>query len=121
MLWYSVRGQVCKGLVAKALSRARRDKTSVLLVAMPWAKLEHPSIQLGILKTILDRADVPTQTWSAYLDLPITSCAPTVAEAAPPLTHLGYETFHRLSYRDSIFSVPPFHDTAAKTLPILMS
>ena len=103
------------------MSRQRRDKTSVLLVAMPWARLEHPSIQLGILKTILNRGGVPTQTWSAYLDFAdhvVRSEA--AAKAAPPLTHLDYdEVASNYHIGDWIFSVPPFHDTTAKSLAYL--
>src|SRR6201995_189595 len=103
---------------SNSTSRQRRDRTSVLLVAMPWAKLEHPSIQLGILKTILDRGGVPTQTWSAYLDFAdhvVRSEA--AAKAVPPLTHLEYDDIaSNYHIGDWIFSVPPFHDTAAQSL-----
>lgn len=103
------------------MSRQRRDKTSVLLVAMPWAKLEHPSIQLGILKTILTGGGVPTRTWSAYLDFAdhvVRSEA--AAKTAPPLTHRDYDDVaSNYHIGDWIFSVPPFHDTAAKSLAYL--
>ena len=40
----------------------------VLLVAMPWARLEHPSIQLGLLKSILRRPALRRAQRHFYLD-----------------------------------------------------
>src|SRR4051812_36969832 len=104
------------GIRSISTSRRQLDRASVLLVAMPWAKLEHPSIQLGILKTILDSGGVPTQTWSAYLDFAdYVLRSEAAAKAAPPLTHLDYDDVaSNYHIGDWIFSVPPFHDTAAK-------
>ncbi len=39
----------------------------VILIAMPWAGITDPSIQLGILKSLLDRARVPCTPMSLNL------------------------------------------------------
>jgi len=39
----------------------------VILIAMPWAGITYPSIQLGILKSLLDRARVPCTPMSLNL------------------------------------------------------
>lgn len=99
------------------MSRQGRGKTPVLLIAMPWAKLEHPSIQLGVLKAALDASSVRTETWSAYLDFADFVVRKEIfTEETNPLTHLDYDdvaTNYHIG--DWIFSVPPFHDTTPKT------
>ncbi|HTP20834.1 MAG TPA: RiPP maturation radical SAM C-methyltransferase [Solirubrobacteraceae bacterium] len=40
----------------------------VLLLSMPWDQLEYPSIQLGILLAVLERAGVPAEVRSLNLD-----------------------------------------------------
>src|SRR5438045_3258863 len=42
--------------------------SGVLLLSMPWDELEYPSIQLGILLAVLERAGIPAQTRSLNLD-----------------------------------------------------
>ena len=39
----------------------------VILIAMPWAGITYPSIQLGILKSLLDRSGVPCTPMSLNL------------------------------------------------------
>jgi ribosomal peptide maturation radical SAM protein 1 len=40
----------------------------VLLLSMPWEQLENPSIQLGLLGSVLERAGIPAATRSLNLD-----------------------------------------------------
>ena len=40
----------------------------MLLLSMPWEQLEYPSIQLGILAPVLERAGIPAETRSLNLD-----------------------------------------------------
>jgi ribosomal peptide maturation radical SAM protein 1 len=40
----------------------------VLLLSMPWEQLEYPSIQLGILSSVLERAGITAETRSVKLD-----------------------------------------------------
>ena len=41
----------------------------VVLVAMPWASITYPSIQLGILKSLLERSKVSCASMSLNLSL----------------------------------------------------
>jgi ribosomal peptide maturation radical SAM protein 1 len=96
------------------VGRRGKDKIRILLIAMPWAKLEHPSIQLGILKSILEKGRLPTETWSAYIDFAdYVVDQDGLAAHKSPLTHLDYDDI-ATSYHvgDWIFSVPPFNDTS---------
>ena len=34
------------------------NAVDVILIAMPWASITYPSIQLGIVKAMLDRAEL---------------------------------------------------------------
>lgn len=51
----------------------------VLLLSMPWEQLEYPSIQLGILLAVLERAGIPAETRSLNLDF-MEHCAGATAE-----------------------------------------
>jgi ribosomal peptide maturation radical SAM protein 1 len=81
----------------------------VLLVAMPWARLEHPSIQLGLLKAILDARGIPSRQLHLYLDF--------VEHAAARDPALGPDAYDDVATRhlvgDWIFAVPPFADATA--------
>jgi ribosomal peptide maturation radical SAM protein 1 len=81
----------------------------VLLVAMPWARLEHPSIQLGLLKAILDGRGIPCRQLHLYLDF-----VEHTAEHDPTLGPDAYdEVATRHLVGDWIFAVPPFVPDAA--------
>ena len=43
------------------------NAVDVILIAMPWASITYPSIQLGIVKAMLDRAEVPCAPMSLNL------------------------------------------------------
>src|SRR5438067_13487767 len=55
--------------------------SGVLLLSMPWEQLEYPSIQLGILLSVLERAGIPAQTRSLNLDF-MEHCAAATAGLA---------------------------------------
>ena len=83
----------------------------VLLVAMPWARLEHPSIQLGLLKAILDGRGIPCRQLHLYLDF-----VEHTAEHDPALGPDAYdEVATRHLIGDWIFAVPPFVPDAASS------
>jgi ribosomal peptide maturation radical SAM protein 1 len=76
----------------------------VLLVAMPWARLEHPSIQLGLLKALLDARGIASKQLHVYLDF--------AEHLAARDDALGADAYDDVATRhligDWIFSVPPF-------------
>jgi len=86
--------------------RAVRER--VLLVALPWARLEHPSIQLGLLKAILDARGVKSKQLHLYLKF--------VDHLAAFDSTLGPEDYDDVATKyfigDWIFSVPPFETSA---------
>ena len=84
----------------------------VLLIAMPWAQLEYPSIQLGTLKPVLERAGIRTQTRSFFLDFAERVVAATAAlpeDERVSIADYG-EVASRSFLGDWVFAVPPFHD-----------
>ena len=85
-------------------------KTDVILVAMPWDSLMFPSIQLGILKPVLERAGIAAETRSYKL-----AFMQHLADVDPArFTTADYssvtETYHGVGLGDWIFAVPPFRD-----------
>ena len=91
----------------------RSPSSRVLLVAMPWARLEHPSIQLGLLKAILDGRGIPCRQLHLYLDF-----VEHTAEQDPALGPDAYdEVATRHLVGDWIFAVPPFVPDAASADP----
>src|SRR5262245_2998500 len=88
--------------------RRRLSSARVLLVAMPWARLEHPSIQLGLLKAILDARGIPSRQLHLYLDF--------VEHTAARDPVLGPDAYDEVATRhligDWIFAVPPFAQDA---------
>lgn len=85
----------------------------VLLIAMPWAQLEYPSIQLGTLKPVLERAGIQTVTRSFFLDFAERLIAATSGLAEDErVSIVDYgEVASRSFLGDWVFSVPPFHDS----------
>jgi len=87
-------------------------RPQVLLIAMPWAQLEYPSIQLGTLKPVLERAGIRTQTRSFFLDFAERLIAATSGLAeAERVSIADYGAIASRSFLgDWVFSIPPFHD-----------
>lgn len=88
----------------------------VILVSMPWAELNFPSIQLGILKSVLDRAGIQTEVRSFYLSFADYLINQTVHLPQPQRLQItDYQmTASRYWYvglGDWIFTVPPFQAT----------
>lgn len=85
-------------------------RSDIVLIAMPWLSLWYPSIQLGILKPVLERAGwrVRTRTtsiaWASYLQ--------DVSRDHEPFTVRDYDEIatrcHLEGLGDWIFAVPPF-------------
>jgi ribosomal peptide maturation radical SAM protein 1 len=67
----------------------------VLLLSMPWDQLEYPSIQLGILASVLDGAGIGAETRSLNLDC-MEHCARATASAPE------HERLSPRSYRDVV-------------------
>jgi ribosomal peptide maturation radical SAM protein 1 len=101
---------------------------SILLIAMPWHALHLPSIQLGLLQSVLEGAGIQTEVatlglaflehcYTATADLP-DGARISVAEYDAVASHGGS------GLGDWIFSVPPFRDAPesdAKYLAFLRS
>src|SRR6185503_15163781 len=78
----------------------------VLLVAMPWAQLEHPSLQIGLLKSVLAAAGLRAATRSCFLEFM------EFAAQRSDLSPLDYDAISNHHFiGEWIFSVPPFNDT----------
>ena len=79
---------------------------------MPWAKLEHPSIQLGVLQGVLQAEGMRVEVRSSYLDF-MSHLARETAHL-PPRERIGTQDYGDIASNaligDWIFSVPPFHD-----------
>jgi len=84
--------------------RARSEPSRVLLVAMPWARLEHPSIQLGLLKSILAASGIASAQRHFYLDF--------VEHIGAWDSSLGPDAYDDVATKhligDWIFAVPPY-------------
>jgi ribosomal peptide maturation radical SAM protein 1 len=80
---------------------------------MPWALLNRPSIQLGVLQSVLQEKGIKTEVRSFYLHF-----VEYLAERTASLSdgkrivaeHYGEVAAHYF-IGDWIFAVPPFHDT----------
>jgi ribosomal peptide maturation radical SAM protein 1 len=84
---------------------------------MPWDSLVFPSIQIGTLHALLERAGTRVCSCSYKLDF-MQYCIDATAELEPDeqLTVADYEAISARHFRvglaDWVFAVPPFHDTA---------
>jgi ribosomal peptide maturation radical SAM protein 1 len=88
---------------------------SVVLLAMPWHLLSLPSIQLGLLQSVLERAGIRTEVTTAGLAFLEYCCAETAG--LPGGSRIGVADYDAVvSQGDSvglgdwIFSIPPFRD-----------
>lgn len=88
---------------------------SVMLIDMPWSMLFRPSIQLGILQSVLRRANIRSEVRSFNLAF-MEHLAPADADkpAADRFSFADYrdvaENYHTLGLGDWIFAVAPFRD-----------
>ncbi len=87
---------------------------SVLLIAMPWHALNLPSIQLGLLQSVLEGAGIQTEVGTlglAFLEYCYTETA-DLPEASR-ISVADYDAMVNQGHNglgDWIFSVPPFRD-----------
>ncbi len=90
-------------------------KKSVMLVAMPWALLNRPSIQLGVLQSVLEQAGVATEVRSLYLDFMEHLASKTArlpeAERVTPDDYGQIAAHYFIG--DWVFAVPPFKKPSA--------
>jgi ribosomal peptide maturation radical SAM protein 1 len=103
---------------ARALDPVRQAADSVLLVSMPWDALWLPSIQLGTLQSLLERAGIPTSVRSFKLDF-MEHCVRATA-GRPPDERLGPSDYRAIGAKytrtglpDWVFAVPPYLDTGS--------
>jgi ribosomal peptide maturation radical SAM protein 1 len=75
-------------------SQSKHRESAVVMVAMPWASVRQPSLQLGILCALLDRAGIPTRGLYANLEF---------AERIGLSTYEAYGSFHNF-IADWLFS-----------------
>ena len=91
------------------------NAASVMLVAMPWETLPKPSIQLGILQSVLDHAGIPSEVLSLKLAF-MEHCLTATARRPEPerIRPADYQTvsneYAAVGLGDWIFAVPPFWD-----------
>jgi hypothetical protein len=91
----------------------------VVLIAMPWSWLRGPSIQLGILQSVLEQAGIRAEVCSLYLAFMEHLAACTAGrDEGEPLTTEHYaevaEVHHTVGMGDWIFAVPPFRETGER-------
>lgn len=87
---------------------ASARQADVILVSMPWTILRAPSIQLGLLKAVLDREGVRNEALHLYVDF-LSTIAARVPDRRISIDRL--ETFGEI-FGEWTFSVPPFRNTA---------
>jgi ribosomal peptide maturation radical SAM protein 1 len=91
------------------------SKARVILIAMPWPLLDRPSIQLGVLQSVLEEAGVCMEVRSLYLEF-MEFLASNTANLPDEkrITTADYQEIAAQSFiGDWIFAVPPFHDSRA--------
>ena len=91
---------------------------SVLLIAMPWQWLSTPSLQIGLLQTILEQAGIPTE--ARTLSLAFMDHCYQETSGLPEADRIGVADYDAITTEyddfgvgDWIFSVPPFRDDPA--------
>ena len=91
------------------------SKVGVLLIAMPWHRLSTPSIQLGLLRSVLDRAGIATHV--ATLALAFMEHCRAASSGLAEGERVGLADYaaiadehYRFGLGDWIFAVPPFRD-----------
>lgn len=87
-----------------------------LLIAMPWQALTRPSIQLGTLQRVIERAGIRTGVRSLWLDFAEHCLAQTAhLRGDERIRFADYmmvaETHSNVGLCEWIFAVPPFHDS----------
>src|SRR6185295_10329992 len=89
----------------------------VILIDMPWSLLEAPSIQLGTLKSVLQRANITSEVRPlnlAFMHHARVADAPLPGEE--PLSSHDYmdvaDEYYHLGLGDWIFAVPPFRESS---------
>jgi ribosomal peptide maturation radical SAM protein 1 len=94
----------------------------VMLINMPWAMPERPSIELGILQSVLSRAGIQTQVRSfnlAFMDYlaSVDADLPEQEERFFPVTdYLLVATYYYIvGLGDWTFAVAPFRDASKKS------
>jgi ribosomal peptide maturation radical SAM protein 1 len=97
---------------------------SMLLIAMPWHALSLPSIQIGLLRAVLERAGIGAEARSLMLGF-MEHCAAETA-GRPPDERIGVadygvvaDEYSMLGLGDWIFAVPPFREIPAGDDPYL--
>ncbi len=80
------------------------ETADVTLVSMPWTNVLAPSIQIGILKAVLEAHEIRTQNFHFYVDFFDTISA---ALGGKKLSIGKFESFGHL-FGEWAFSVPPF-------------
>jgi ribosomal peptide maturation radical SAM protein 1 len=90
-------------------------RADVVLIAMPWQVLYLPSIQLGVLQAVLERAGIRTAVRSFNLAF-MEHCRREMA-ARPEAEHITLDDYEAVAAErsfqglgDWIFAVPPFPD-----------
>ena len=105
-----------KGL-SNSSDPSAKNNPLVLLINMPWGRIDRPSIQVGILQSVLMRADIWTEARSfnlSFLHYIVNATTDLPAEDRICLNDycdVG-EDDQIIGLGDWIFAVPPFQDSS---------
>ncbi|HEV7396135.1 MAG TPA: RiPP maturation radical SAM C-methyltransferase [Pyrinomonadaceae bacterium] len=83
-----------------------------ILVAMPWALLNRPSIQLGVLQSVLQEQSIKTEVRSFFLHFMeyLAEKTANLSDGKKIVAEHYVEIAAQYFIGDWIFAVPPFHD-----------
>ena len=89
------------------------DKSSVLLISLPWDDLKYPSIQLGVLRAVVEREGIRCEVRSLNLEFMEHAARATSGRTGEaPLSVRDYAEIMRwsldVSLGDWIFAIPRF-------------
>lgn len=94
--------------------------SGVMLVAMPWELLTIPSIQLGVLRSVLEQVGIVTEVRSLKLAFMDHCLAATAGR--PEEEQIGIADYDRVACQHShvglgdwIFAIPPFHQVTRES------
>jgi ribosomal peptide maturation radical SAM protein 1 len=89
-----------------SLDQGERVQKDVVLVAMPWTVVRAPSIQIGLLKAVLERRGISTAAFHFYADF-FNLVATHVRGGRVSVSR--FESFGEI-FGEWAFSVPPFRE-----------
>jgi ribosomal peptide maturation radical SAM protein 1 len=95
-----------QGEIAHTTGRLPAVQSDAVLVAMPWTVVRAPSIQIGLLKAVLERHDIGAAAFHFYVDF-FNLVATQVRGGRVSVSR--FESFGEV-FGEWTFSVPPFRE-----------